>query len=266
MNRLFRTLATMASSLLLLLGSGCVGTTGGDVISFDAYASGAQADADGIYRFENGRGYRVALSRADLFVGAMYLNRSRPTAVTSDTSCTLAGIYVAEVTGGRVVDALDPTPQLFPALGTATTDRALTGELWLSGGDIDETSDATVIVDVAGVADKDGESFPFEGRITIGENRVVASDDPAQPGRKPICKQRVVTPILVDLVPSAGGHLLLHVDPRGWFGNVDFRRLEQASEDPPLYRVADEESDPASNSLYDGLHAAGGVYSFEWID
>lgn len=259
--------AFASSSLLaLLLATGCVGTTGGDVISFEATASGAAADADGSYRFESGRGYQVTLSRAELFVGAMYLNRSRPTAVTSDTSCTLAGIYVAEVTSGRTIDALDPTPQPFPVLGTATTDRALTGELWLSGGDIDTVGDSTVILDVAGVADKDGESFPFEGAITIGQNRVVPTGDPAQPGRKPICKQRVVTPILADLLPSEGGRLVLHVDPRGWFGNVDFRRLEQVDDDPPLYRFADEDSDPASNSLYDGLHAAGGVYSFEWID
>jgi hypothetical protein len=264
MNRTQSALACL--SILLCAATGCVGTTGGDVVSFDAYAAGAQADDDGVLRFESGRGYQVELDRAQLFVGAMYLNRSRPTAVTSDTSCTLAGIYVAEVTSGRTIDALDATPQPFPVAGTATTDRALTGELWLSGGDIDAIHDPTVILDLAGVASRDGETFPFEGTITIGENRVVVPDDPAQPGRKPICKQRVVTPILVDLVPEEGGALLLRVDPRGWFGNVDFRRLGQVAEQPPLYRVADEESDPASNSLYDGLHAAGGVYSFEWID
>ncbi|MEJ7733355.1 MAG: hypothetical protein WKG00_29685 [Polyangiaceae bacterium] len=245
-------------------GMGCVGDTGEDLIHFAAFAGGALGASNGTYAFESGRGYQVELTRARLHVGAMYLNRSRPSDVVSDTTCTLAGIYVAEVTSGLDVDALNPELQRFPADGFATTERAITGELWLSGGEIDVVGDPTVILDVAGRATKQGDGYPFEGRFTIGANRVVVPSDPALPGREPICKQRVVTPIGTDIVPSAEGGLVLRIDPKGWFGNVDFKTLDEDPGDPALYRFADEESNQASNSLYDGLHASGGVYSFEW--
>jgi hypothetical protein len=243
---------------------GCLGETGGDLIQFRAFALGAGA-GDGSYAFESGRGYQVELTRARIHVGALYLNRSRPSGNNNaDTSCTLPGIYVAEVTSGFDVDALDPEPQEFPARGFATTERALTGEIWLSGGPIDVVSDPTVILDIAGVARKGGDTYPFEGEITIGANRVVPPD-PVLPGREPICKQRVVTPILTDIVPTEGGSLALRIDPSGWFGNVEFATLEEEPGNSGIYRFLDKPSNQASNNLYDGLQAAGRTtYSFEW--
>lgn len=245
--------------------AGCTGTTGGELVTFDAFAAGpADAKPGEPYRFTSGRGWDVSLTRARLRVAGVYLNQAEVISVSGDTSCTLSGLYAAEVTTGMEVDVLSGELQRFPARGEATSDRARTGEVWLGAGRVDEPSDSTVVLDVAGTASKDGMTRAFEGQLTIGPNRVVASDDPAQPGRNPLCKQRIVSPIPVDLVPSPGGSLVLRVDPRGFFGNVDFGALASAGDSPPLWRFADAPDDQPSINLYAGVRASIGVYSFEW--
>ena len=114
---------TLSVAWLVCLPLGCVGTTGGDLLELDAYAAGP-SDGEGARAFQNSRGYRVELSEARFFVGGIYLNRSQPTSVSSDTSCSLAGIYVAEVLGGRELDLLSSAPQRFPSPGFATSERA----------------------------------------------------------------------------------------------------------------------------------------------
>lgn len=242
---------------------GCVGTTGGDLLELRAYAAGP-AEAAGSLRFENSLGYRVELTQARLFVGGIYLNRSRAVSVSSDTSCSLPGIYVAEVLGGRELDLLSGEPQAFPSPGFATTERALTGEVWLSSGDVNRAASSTVVLRVAGRAERDGRSLPFEGELTIGENRLAPATNPALPGQYPLCKQRIVSPIALDLKPSAERSLLLRVDPRAMFGNVEFSTL---SERDGIYRFADEAGvDQASDNLYAGLRRSSGVYRFNWLE
>lgn len=256
---------------LLPLCAGCVGTTGGDLFSFSAFAAGPE-DADpapgGTYSFSTGRGYAVTLTRAKLHIGAVYLNKSVPSSVGTSSSCALAGIYTAEVTTGMDVDVLTSSPQPFPDPGFATSDRAPTGELWLNGVDINNPTDPTVILDVEGTATakKNGASYPFEGRLTISDNRALPADDPGQPGEHPICKQRIVSPIKVDIKPSEGGRLVVRVDPRGWFGNVEFSGLEKEPGAPPLYQIADSSENPPSKNVYIGLRASSEVYSFHWQD
>lgn len=256
---------TLALVLLTPALSSCVGTTGGDLVSFEAFAAGpADAQPGEPYTFETSRGYTVSLTRAKLHVGAVYLNRSRPSSVSSDTSCQLTGIYVAEVTEGLDIDVLSPALQPFPEPGFATTEHASTAEVWLFGrGDINEVNDPTVILDVAGTASDGGADIPFEGKLTIGANRVVPPSSPAAPGANPICKQRVVTPILVDLDVEPGKDLVLRIDPRGLFANVDFDALA-AEQDAPPHEFRDDGGDAPSRSLYSGLRAAGGTYSLRW--
>lgn len=247
-------------ALCPLLG-GCVGTTGGELLELEAYAAGP-ADTAAASSFENGLGYRISLEKAHIFVGGVYLNRSRPSSVSSDTSCSLPGIYVAEVLGGREVDLLSSEPQRFPERAFATSETALTGEVWLTPGDINRESSDTIVLSVAGTASRGGETFPFEGELTIGENRVIAPTDAALPGQHPICKQRIVSPIPLALKPHAGASLLLRIDPRGMFGNVDFATL---SETDGTFRFADESGvDQASDNLYAGLRRSTGVYEFSW--
>jgi hypothetical protein len=105
----------------------------------------------------------------------------------------------------------------------------------------------------------------FEGTVTIGRNRIVASSDPARPGAKPLCAERIVTPIATEITPTSGGSLVVRVDPRAWFRNVDLGELEPVSPGSDLRFIPDElEPTPAYN-FYVGLRAAAGVYRFEWI-
>jgi hypothetical protein len=260
------------STLLLLVAclpglASCVGTTGSDLFTFDAAASGPEdAEAGKPLSFTSGAGYAVVLDRARVHIGAVYLNKAFPISGAQSTSCVLPGIYVAELTRGLDVDALSPEPQPFPSPGEALEERALAGEVWLSGGDVHSLTDSTVILDVAGTAEKDGETYPFEGALTIGQNRATPVADPAQPGANPICKERIVSPIAVQLTPRKGGRLLLRIDPRRFFDNVDFSALDQASEAPPLYRFRDATVEQPNVSLYAGLRSREGVYRFFWDD
>jgi hypothetical protein len=249
---------TISMCSVALLATACVGTTGGDLFEFDAEARGPEGVAPaGPYEFVTGRGYQVSLEEARIHIGAVYLNRSRPSSVSSDTTCQLPGIYVAEVPGGADVDLLAGAPAAFSVKGFANVDRAVTAEVWLMGGDVNAESDGTVILHVKGEAARDGETHPFEGDLTIGANRLPEVPDPVQPGSKPICKQRVVSPIEVDLVASEGARLVVGIDPAGMFANVDFAELDGG-------RFRDDSEDQPSKNLYAGLRAAAGVYTFEW--
>jgi hypothetical protein len=245
---------------------GCVGTTGGDLFTFDAAAAGPADAPGGAFAFTSPRGFEVTLERAKLHVGAVYLNDAVPTSGAQATNCILPGVYVAEVTHQLEVDLLNPTSQPFPGKGEALGQPALAAEVWLMHGDVNQPDSGAVILDVAGTAERDGEQYPFEGSLTIGRNRLPPVIDPSMPSAHPICKERIVSPIRVDLTPTAGGSLLLRVDPRGFFTNVDFSGLKKASSHPLLYRFQDNDDDPPSLNLFRGVEASSGVYAFEWKD
>lgn len=282
-----RNLSVVLALASSLTAPGCVGSTGSDLVTFDAAAAGpADAKQGQDYAFTSGRGYHVSLACARLHVGAVYLNRSLPTSGAQDTNCILPGFYVAEVTQGLDIDVLSGTPQPFPGKGQGTSERAEVGEVWLTHGDVNAPDDPGVVLDVAGTAERGGASYPFQGQLTIGQNRATPVADPSLPSANPICKQRIVSPILddqpptsrgIDITPRNGGSLLLRVDPKGWFSNVDFQRLGQAprqtggpcagtSADAPRYTFADAPADPASNNLYSGIRYLSTVYDFSWSD
>jgi hypothetical protein len=248
--------------LLPLLLAGCTGTTGSEIVTFDAYAAGPEDAAGPGYTFTTSRGYTVSLDRLRLQIGGLYLNRSVPISGGQERSCYLPGIYVAEVTEGLLVDALQPRPQRFPARGSGTRDRALTGEVWLTGGRIDALSDPTVLLDTAGTVSRDGETFPFEAQFTISDNRRPAVVDPARPGASPLCLLRIVSPIPTDLTPSQDGSLLLRIDPRPLFANVDFEQLPLPPSPGAPRRFLDREEGQPSVALFAGLRSALGVYRF----
>jgi hypothetical protein len=257
--------------LFVALGaSGCVGTSGSDLFLFDAAAAGpADADPAKPFTFTTGRGYDVTLTRAKVHLGAVYLNHALPVSVAQETSCFLAGLYVAEVTAGLDVDALSPMPQPFPAKGEALENRALSAQVWLAGGDVNALADNPVILDIAGTAAQGGASYPFEGALTIGKNRAVPVNDPSQPGQHPICEQRIVTPISLmedNITPREGGRLLVRVDPRSFFAKVDFAALKKGEDASPVYRFEDKTEAGPNGDLYDGLTAHDGTYEFSWID
>ena len=70
-----------------------------------------------------------------------------PSSGAQFTNCILPGIYTGEALDGLDVDLLSATPQPFPSPGTGTDDEARTGEVWLTGGDVNAAADPTVIAD-----------------------------------------------------------------------------------------------------------------------
>lgn len=255
----------LGTALLLILPCACIGSTGSDLVTFDAAAAGpADAIAGQPLTFSTPT-YQVRLDRASLHVGAVYLDQSIPVSGVQATSCILPGTYVAEVTQGLDVDLLSPQPQLFPVRGAGFATHSRVGEVWLTHGDVDEVTSALPVFTAEGIAERGGELFPFVASISIGANRALPSSDPARPGANPICKERIVSPIPAELLPSSSGTLLLRVDPRILFQAIDFAALTKVEGDPLLFRFEDAPSGPPSIRLYQTLRSArSDLYQFEW--
>jgi hypothetical protein len=259
----------MKARLVLLLSlalSGCNEDTGNELVQFRAFAAGSERGlAEQGLEFDSAAGYHVRLDRAQLTLGAVYLNRSRPTLGAQSTACVSPGLYVAEVTSGVVIDALSPNPVEFGSTGQGISDRALTGEVWLTGGRIDALNDDTPILDLSGTATRDTAVFGFHGVVTIGENRNLGSSDPALPSANPLCKLRIVTPIPIDLTPTNGGTLTLRVAPEVWLDHVEFARLPGATGLDEDLEIPDSYENSAAIELFYGLRSLA-AYRFEWSE
>ena len=242
----------------------CVGSTGGGVVTFDAFAHGPKtASLTSGYAFHTSAGWDVTLRRAKMQIGAVYLNRSVPLASERETSCVLPGIYVGEITDGVMVDVLDPAGQKFPVRGEGTRDHAVTAEIWLGAGDINALNDDTVLLDVAGTARKGGAVVPFEGTITIAKNRAIPPENAALPGGNPLCEQRIISPIAVSLDLADNGTLDLAIEPRGWFDGVAFDKLTEAS--PGHFIFGDDSASQPDINLYMGFRGNQGAYAFAFV-
>lgn len=242
----------------------CVGTTGDQVVDFDAVASGpADATAGQPLSFEGSRGWQVTLTHASLHIGALYLADAMPVSGAQATSCILPGSYVAEVVQGRDIDLLSSEPQAFPTRGRGTTLEARAGQVWLTSSDVNLANvptPPTVILDLLGSAERSGEVRPFQAQLTIASNRVNSN---GAAGGSPICKERIVSPIPTSIRLERGGALWLRVDPRLLFTNVDFGALEARGD---VYVFKDDSSDQPSANLYNNLKQAGPLYDFSWVE
>jgi hypothetical protein len=253
----------------LLFVCGCGGTTGSALVTFSGEASGPSDASGGPLSFTTGSGADVTLSKAQLHLGAVYLNQSVPASGAAAEPCISPGIYVAELFGGLDVDLLSPDAVAFPGSGEGTETEAHTAEVWLvSGGagargDVDASDDSEPILQVLGDATQDGASYPFSATVTIGANRKPKVTSAAMPGANPICHQRIVSPILLDITPTPGGILRLRIDPRPMFNAVDFAQATQISDAPLAYEIPDTTSG-AGGALFKGLTASFGVYSFSF--
>lgn len=242
----------------------CVGSTGDQVVDFEAAASGPPDAVSGEpLVFDAARGWQVTLTTARLHIGAVYLAESLPVSGAQATSCILPGSYVAQVVEGRDIDLLSSEPQSFPTLGRGTTLEARAGQVWLTSGDVnlaDVPSPPTVILHLLGSAQRGKELRPFEAKLTIAANRVSTSGGAA--GGSTICKERIVSPIPTAIRVQNGGALWLRIDPRRLFVNVDFGALEFDGE---LFVFKDDSSDQPSANLYNNLKQGGALYDFSWV-
>ena len=244
------------------LAAACGGTTGSALVTFNAAASGPADAAGGPLTFTTRAGAQITLTKASLHIGAVYLNQSRPASGAATEPCILPGIYVAEALGPLDVDLLSPAPQPFPATGEGIQTQAVTAEIWLSSSHINALNDAPVILDVAGTAIQAGQTVPFTSQVTIGARRLPTSTTPAQPSANPICHQRIVTPIRIDITPTNHGTLALRIDPRPMFDTVDFSTAVIPA-GGTTYSIPDDGSQ-AGEPLFKGMVANSGVYSFTW--
>jgi hypothetical protein len=254
-----------ASLLSGALCCACVGTTGAEVVDFDAAAAGpAGAHAGSALEFETGSGWQVSLTTARIHVGAMYLDDTQPASGAQPTSCILPGTYVAQVTDGLDVDLLSSSPQKFPTRGHGTTLLALSGQVWLTQGPVDESEQPpnAPILTLVGTATRAADVRPFSAKLTISTSNRLPNNSTSD-FANPICKQRVVSPIPTSVQVEAQGGLLLRVDPRLLFVNVDFAALT-ATADGTGFAFSDDASDQPSSNLYTNLRSAGGLYSFSW--
>ena len=192
--------------------------------------------------------------------------RAGPVSGAQATDCYLTGTYVGQETSALDVDLLNPTPQPFPAPAVGVTEPpALVEQVWLTGPDINNPADATPILIIAGTATEGAATFPFTGTVTIGSNHAPSSS--ASAGGDSICKQRIVSPIQEPVTIEKTGGLLLRIDPRTFFVDVDFSQLPA---DPTTggYAFSDDPSDsaayaPTGQNLYSNLRSTA-PYQFSW--
>jgi len=251
-----------------LLSVACVGTTGGDIVDFQAAASGPKGAVAGQpLSFDISRGWHVELTSARMHVGALYLSDFSPPSGSQSSSCILPGSYIAQVVEGRDIDLLSSKPQLFPVLGHGTTLQALSAQVWLTDGDVnnpDDPPEPAVVLQLAGSATNGSLTRKFDAQLTIANNRLSSAG--AAAGADPICSKRIVSPILTSVQIESSGALLLRIDPRLLFTNVDFGALTQQNDDGS-YAFSDGggASDQPSVNLYNNLKQAGPLYAFSWV-
>jgi hypothetical protein len=254
--RRFLSLLFAISSALAACG---YGTTGDALITFDAYASGVAAASQPFT--VKGQGgipdYTIQLTSASMYIGAVYFDEA-PTSTGFDAPvCNTSDIFAAQVPGGVQVNLLSTEPQEFFVYGSGSADVALSWDLWLTSGDIDQTN-ALPTATVTGTATLSSDptkvySFGAIVGINPGETgpgaRGVPASDPALPGAYPICKERILQLGGLDLAFYQGGTLYVTVDPRGWFqatGGIDFANLEPYDS---LICQLDSDSDAPYESL-----------------
>ena len=243
--------------------SACIGATEGELSSFEARAAGPIDAHGGPLTFVNARGFRISLEQASVRVSALRFNEQARISSERESSCIKDSLYVAEVNAPLTIDLLDGDPIAFPVEGTGLHARARMAEVWLSGnGDINADEDRQPIFTFRGQVTRADGSHALSGTVTIGKNRKKPPLSEVQPGSNSICSERIVTGIPVDWIPRADTRLLLRVDPRTIFADVDFDGLEPASDGS--LAIPDDNSTPASRATYDGLHRIRGVYSFSF--
>jgi hypothetical protein len=218
-----------------LAATSCNGTTGDQLITFPAYAAGAQGASEPF----SVNGYTIQLTFAQMWIGAVYIDEAPLSTGAESPICTNPGVYAAQVPGGVQLDLLSTSLQQFQVQGNGTADLGQSWELWLTDGDVNNpdntTSTTPNIVDLQGTAtrESDGTVFSWAATVNINQsNRGIPTSDPSQPGLNPICKQRIVEAGGIEEQLFADGQLVVTVDPRGWFNlPIDFSTLPSVASD-----------------------------------
>ncbi|MCU1277944.1 MAG: hypothetical protein JWM53_1490 [bacterium] len=261
--------------------AGCSGTTGSGLVTFTARVGGpAGVTPGGPLELDSGSGYHVSLTLAQFHLGAVYLNLSVPASGGPQEPCVLPGVYDGQAFGGCDasgvcgvdLDLLSPTLTTLPLPGEGTANPVWVAEVWLTSGDINAASDTKPVFVTAGTASKGGRTWPFSATVTIGSNRQLPIQNPAMPGSNPICRQRIVSPICLNLANdcrepgfmlSDGGTLDVRVDPSNMFDSVDFAAL--TAQPDGSYVIPDTEGG-VGGALFDNGVRSTAPYHFTFTD
>lgn len=207
----------------------CNGTTGDALYTFNAYAAGAKGAGDPFTL----DGYKVQLTQAQMYIGAVYVNEAPGgSGGTFNTpECIDSGVYCAQVPGGVEVNLLSTTPQPFSVQGSGSADLGLSWDLYLAEGDVN--SDAINANPTHNIADLAGTATPLSGgppiywaatvNINPGTTEDIAGargapvESAGQPGLNPICLARILHLGGISLTLSEGVSMLLTIDPRAFF-------------------------------------------------
>ena len=250
------------------------GTTGGELVDFSAAAAGPADAVDGqpLALHDRPRLRRHAHAGDAPRRRASTSIRACPSRARRRRAASCPAPTSREVTAGLDVDLLSPDAAALSrrtATGRRSAGARRAGLAHRRATSNATPTDATPILVVAGTAvARRRRRSRSPGQITIGANR--AGDGRARsPASDPICKQRIVSPIPARASRSrATGGLLLRIDPRLLFVNVDFSQLAESSGSATpsaTIRRRRDYSQPSSN-LYQNLHAAGALYAFAWDD
>ena len=220
----------------------CNGTTGDQLVTFDAYAAGAAHAGDPFpvdVVAANGAQttYTVQIKSATMHIGALYLNQNIPDGET----CVNPGLYSAQVPGSIDVNLLSTAPQPFSLRGNGTADPSQSFSIWLTDGgnavpsSLGEPSDTInsanadpmVLLQAVVTNESTGVEFAFSSIVTVNPaNRGTTPTNPAYPGQNPICLQRIVSVPLGGVTIHPGDSVLLTIDPRRWLATaLDFAKL-----------------------------------------
>lgn len=267
-------LALAAFAATLGVTPACLIPTGGERFSFDARAAGP-ADADGgTLRFTDDRGFDVALSRATLTLGPVYLDAAAPDGDEPRSTWWRAlgplavraahahgadeGQIVGEVLSTVTVELTRGQPVDFAARGTSLDARVRALRL---------RYDAAPTLLVEGRARGPGDvELGFRGALALDDAWLGA----AQARRIP--DVRAVTGVHAELRPTRGGSLLVRIDPRALLEGCDFASLSTSPVDPtdPTRRLlvqptATAPADQVMTRLFDNLRRHDGVYDARWL-
>jgi hypothetical protein len=225
-----RPLALLGVAAICASAAACYGTTGDALVTFSAYAQGTPVAAQPFVV----NGFTIQLTAAHMYIGALYFDESPPSTSFDQPVCIATGVYAAQVPGPVPVpvDLLSAKPEEFSVYGNGSADVAVSWQIWLTNGDINEANLGTHMVDLEGTATRGGQAYSFGAIVTVNNNRLSPVTNPATPGENPICKERIIQLAPIDIRFSNGGTLTVTIDPRGWFNeNIDFSTLPQVTDE-----------------------------------
>jgi hypothetical protein len=214
--------------MIALVLVGCIGTTGGERVSFHAVAEPLAPADGGVIAWDDAvTGWHVELTEAEVSVGPAYLWSGEPLLTSSGHVIDhfVYGHLRGELLEQAAVDLLGTETPI--ADGEGLAGEANSGELWLAPplhAVADELDGQTFLL--AGSATRDATVVPFAGSLTIDDEVIDVE------GGQTAFEQRKVRGIPLHTDVEQGGTLVVGIDGSRMLSGAHFDDLlEQTPED-----------------------------------